>query len=140
MTSRRNRRVDEAVRQAVAKLLEEEIGDPRVAFVTVTDARVADDHTHATVYYTTLDEEIVSRPERGDAVPEEDAAAAGLASAAPRIQGLLSRHVRLRNTPMLTFEPDEAAAEGRRIEELLRQIRAEEDRGPDATGAGGGEA
>jgi ribosome-binding factor A len=138
VAKKRNPRVDRAVRDALADLIASELEDPRLQFVSFTEVHVTPDHDHATVYYTTLDEDIVTRPERGEDVPEEDAAAAGLASAAPRIQGLLSRHVRLRNTPTLSFEPDEAAAEGRRIEELLRQIRSEED--DDAPGDASGAA
>ncbi len=122
MTRRSNPRVDERVKQALAELLESEISDPRTRMVTITDARVTEDHKQATVYYTTLDTDLGS----GD-LPDEDAAAAGLRSAAPRLQGLLARRVRMRNTPTLRFEPDSAVAEGRRIDELLRQVRANEE-------------
>jgi ribosome-binding factor A len=131
--ARRNRRVDEAVRQAVAELLEEEIADPRTRLVTVTDAEVTEDHKYATVYYTTLDAELG----RDTRLPAESDAADGLASAAPRLQGLLARRVRLRNTPVLRFEPDAAAAEGRRIDELLRRVREDSatDNAPSDEGA-----
>jgi ribosome-binding factor A len=119
---KRNRRVDEAVRQAVAELLEEEIADPRTRLVTVTDVEVSEDHKHAIVYYTTLDSGLTGAED----LPGEDEAAQGLASAAPRLQGLLARRVRLRNTPVLRFEPDAAAAEGRRIDDLLRRLGSEE--------------
>lgn len=121
MTRRSNPRVDERVKQALAELLEAEIADPRTHLVTITDVRVSEDHKHATVYYTTLDADLGS----GE-LPEEDAAAAGLKSAAPRLQGLLARRVRMRNTPNLRFEPDTAVSEGRRIDELLRRVRDEE--------------
>lgn len=128
MSRRRNPRVDEAVRQAVARALKEDVGDPRVRHVTVTDVRVSDDHRHATVYYTALEPDVVSGdPARtgGDALPFEDEAAAGLESAAARIQGAVARQVRMRNTPMLTFEPDDVAKEARRIERLLDEVRDE---------------
>lgn len=125
MARKRNRRIDLAVKEAIAELIDEEIADPRVEFVTITDAEVSEDRRHATVYYTTLEPGVVSS-RASESVPEEDAAAAGLESAAPRIQGLLARRLRLRNTPTLRFVPDSAATEGRRIEELLRRVRDEE--------------
>lgn len=126
MARKRSRRTDLAVKEAIAELIEQEIADPRVEFVTITDAEVTEDHRHATVYYTALEPGVVSS-RASEKVPDEDAAAAGLASAAPRIQGLLSRRLRLRNTPAIRFEPDTVAAEGRRIEELLRRVHDEED-------------
>ncbi|MGH3442666.1 MAG: 30S ribosome-binding factor RbfA [Nitriliruptorales bacterium] len=125
MAKKRNRRTDQAVKEAIAELIEEEIADPRVEFVTITDAEVSEDRRSATVYYTALEPGVVS-PQASEKVPEEDAAAAGLESAAPRIQGLLARRLRLRNTPAIRFVPDTAAAEGRRIEELLRRMKDEE--------------
>lgn len=130
MSRRRNPRVDEAVKQAVARALKQDVGDPRVRHVTVTDVRVTDDHRHATVYYTALEPDVVSGDPGqtgGDALPLEDEAAAGLESAAARIQGAVARQVRLRNTPTLAFELDDVAKEARRIEELLDEIRAERD-------------
>jgi ribosome-binding factor A len=135
VAKRRNRRVDVSVRQALAELLEEEIADPRTAFVTLTDVEVSEDHKHATVYYTVLDQDLVSEP-GASGLPREDEVAAGLASAAPRLQGLLARRVRLKNTPGLQFEPDEVAAEGRRIEELLRRVRSEDSDGDGARATG----
>jgi ribosome-binding factor A len=127
MEKRRNRRIDEAVKQGVAELIKEEFGDPRLALVTITDAEVSEDHAYATVYYATVDRDIVSDEGRSDRLPSDDQAADALASAAPRLQGLLSRRLRLRNTPVLRFTPDSAVAEGRRIDELLRRVRAEDD-------------
>lgn len=128
MAKKRNRRTDLAVKEAIAELIEEEIADPRVEFVTITDAEVSEDRRSATVYYTTLEPGVVSA-QASAALPEEDAAAAGLQSAAPRIQGLLARRLRMRNTPAIRFVPDTAAAEGRRIEELLRRMKDEEGPG-----------
>ena len=125
MAKRRNPRVDHAVREALAELLDEEVADPRVRLVTITDVRVTEDHKQAVVHYTTLDPQILARDPRrarADDVPDASDVAEGLASAAPRLQGLLARRVRMRNTPILEFRPDAAAAEGRRIDELLRTL------------------
>lgn len=127
MARRRNPRVEQAVKQALAELLEKEIADPRVSFTTITDVRVTEDHKQATVYYTTLDRDLVARdPLRsgGDPFPSPDQVADGLVSAAPRLQGLLARRVRLRNTPTLSFQPDPVAAASRRIAELLRRVES----------------
>lgn len=128
MPKKRNPRVDQAVKEAIAELLEQEIADPRLSFVTITDVRVTEDHRYATVYYTTLDPALLSHAE-GTRAADADEAAEGLRSATPRLQGLLARRVRLRHTPALTFEPDPVAVQARRIDQLLRGVRGE---GPDA--------
>ncbi len=123
MVRKRSPRLEQAVREAVAELLDEEIADPRVANVTITDARVSEDRRQAVVYYTTLDQDLLAGDQTGMGSgaprgPQE--VQEGLVSAAPRLQGLLARRVRMRHTPTLTFEPDQVAAEARRIDELLR--------------------
>ena len=127
---KRNPKVDIAVREALADLLESS-ADPRLNFVTITEVAVTQDMKHATVYYSTLDPDVVSGDPRrggGDHVPEEHEVRAGLDSAKGRLQTLLGQQVRLRNTPQLTFVPDPVVAQGRRVDELLEQVRREEGR------------
>lgn len=123
--ARRNPRVDGQVREAIADAIESHLADPRLTFVTITDVEVTPDHRYADVYYTALDPDIVSRdPGRtgGDRVPDAAEVAEGLDSAVSRIQGLVSRRVRLRNTPQLRFTPDPVAAQATRVEQLLRDL------------------
>ncbi|MDP8960836.1 MAG: 30S ribosome-binding factor RbfA [Actinomycetota bacterium] len=126
MARKRKPRLEQAVREAVAELLDEEIADPRVEHVTITDARVSEDQRHATVYYTTLDQDLIAGDQAGISsdVRSPQEAHEGLLSAAPRLQGLLARRVRMRHTPTIAFEPDQIAAEARRIDELLRGARS----------------
>lgn len=127
--SRHNPRVDEGVREAVATIIERDLSDPRVAFVTVTDVRVTPDRKHATVYYTTVDRDLIARDPRrtgGDDVAEPEEAQAALEGAAPRIQALLAQRMRIRNTPQLRFEPDPVAERASKVDQLLRELR--EDR------------
>jgi ribosome-binding factor A len=122
---KRNPRVDKAVLEAVADLVDAEVADPRLAFVTFTEAQVTPDHEHALVYYSTLDPTVVSGDPRrtgGDRVPSPAEVAEGLASVAPRLQGRVSRRARLRTTPALTFEPDPVVEQASRVEDLLRRI------------------
>ncbi len=139
MAKKRNPRVDKLVRQAVADLVETEIADPRLVFVTFTEAQVTPDHEHALIYYSTLDPAVLSGDPRrtgGDRVPGPEEVADGLASAAPRLQGLVSRRAKLRTTPELRFEADPVVAQAARVEELLRDIEPRDV----APGTGGIEA
>ena len=62
------------IAQIVASAIEHEVKDPRLAMVTVTEARVTGDLHDATVFYTVLGPTV-------DAEPDAEGAAAALASA-----------------------------------------------------------
>jgi ribosome-binding factor A len=122
---KRNPRTASLVRSALADLLETEVQDPRVKFVTLTEVDVTPDHEVATVYYTTLDPSIVSRDPRrtgGDQLHDADDVAEGLESVTPRLRSLLGRRVPLRTTPELRFRPDPVADTAGRVDELLRRL------------------
>ena len=124
-----NRRLDQHVKQAVAQIVEQDISDPRLNLVTITDVEVTPDQKYATVYWTALDRDLLSRdPSQtgGDPLPEEDEVAAGFEAARARIQGLVARRVQSRNTPELRFRPDPVASQAARVEDLIRRVRAVE--------------
>jgi ribosome-binding factor A len=125
VSRKRNPRTDRVVMQALADLLETEIADPRLAFVSLTEVKVTPDHEHATVWYSMLDPKIVSRDPRrtgGDRLPEAHEVAEGLAAATPALRSLLGRRARLRAVPELKFEPDPVIEQADRVERLLRGL------------------
>jgi ribosome-binding factor A len=108
----RARRLSEAIVQIVAEMLERRIKDPRLGFVTVTEARVTGDLREATVFYTVYG---------SDAERAESAAA--LASAAGLIRSEVGRQTGLKHTPSIAFEPDTVPDAARNIEELVARAR-----------------
>lgn len=125
MSKKRNPRVDRAVRDAVADLVMTELADPRLTFITFTEAQVAPDHEVATVYYSTLDPAVVSKDPRrtgGDRVPNAEEVADALDAATARLRGQVARRAKLRTTPDLRFRPDPVVEQAARVDELLRRI------------------
>jgi ribosome-binding factor A len=125
VAKKRNPRVDRAVHEAVADLLESEVADPRLAFLTITEVEVTQDHEVATIYYSTLDPTLISRDHRrtgGDRVPDAHEVEEGLASAAPRLRAMVGRRARLRTSPELRFRPDPVVEQASRVEQLLRDL------------------
>ena len=108
----RARRLSEAIAQIVAEMLERRIKDPRLGFVTVTEARVTGDLREATVFYTVYG----SDTERAES-------AAALASAAGLIRSEVGRQTGMKHTPSITFEPDTVPDAARNIEELVARAR-----------------
>jgi ribosome-binding factor A len=102
------RRVDEAMRQVLGDALAQELKDPRVGFVTVTDVKTSPDLRHARVYVSVL----------GDA-PTREATLEGLRSAHGFLQGRVAGELRLKRTPELRFELDDTAERAARLERLI---------------------
>ncbi len=108
----RARKLADRIREIVAEALEKRVKDPRLGFVTVTDARVTNDLQHATVFYTVL----------GD-VAEKQASAAALESAKGVLRSEVGRRTGVRLTPTLEFVPDAVPENAAHIEDLLREAR-----------------
>jgi ribosome-binding factor A len=106
--SGRMRRVDTAVRQVLGDAVSQDLKDPRVGFVTVTDVSTSPDLRHARVYVS-----ILGTP------AEQEASLAGLRSAHGFLQGRVARELRLKNTPELEFVLDDTAEKAFRLERLL---------------------
>lgn len=105
----RSRAMGETVREVVARLLLEEVADPRVALVTVTGVEMSPDLRHAKVFVTA----------HGDEARIADALA-GLESTKGRLRTMLAAEVRLRHAPELHFSVDPAIAEANRITDAIR--------------------
>lgn len=105
----RTRKLSEAVKEALAAVLVEEVSDPRVSLATITSVEVSTDLRVADVYVVT----------HGDATRHE-ALLAGLESAKGRIRNALGKRVALRVVPELRFRIDPSVDEGMRISEAIR--------------------
>jgi ribosome-binding factor A len=108
--SRRSARVADLVRAELSALLQREIHDPGVGFVTITQVAMSDDLHSARVYFSCLG-------------GEEEFARTGkaLGRAAGFLRREVGRRCRLRFAPTLTFLPDHSAETGARIEKILRE-------------------
>ena len=111
----RMRRVNEAVRQVLSEALLE-LKDPRIGFVTVTGVRTSPDLRQAVVYVSVLG----SEKKRSSSMMALDAAHGVL-------QARLSRELRLKRTPLLTFEYDHTVEHGVRMSKLIDELAPEPD-------------
>ena len=116
MKSRRLERVGEQLRGEIARVLREEVADPRVGLVTVLRVDVSPDLRNATVFW--------SRIERSGGPPVE-AIEAGLASAASFVRHRLAQELPLKRMPALTFRYDRAIEAGDRTLALIRELSDE---------------
>ena len=113
--AQRMRRVNESLRQVLSEALLE-LKDPRIGFVTVTGVDTAPDLRHATVYVSVLGSERKRR-----------ASMTALDAAHGVLQARISREVRLKRTPTLTFEYDHTVEHGVRMSKLIDELAPEHD-------------
>lgn len=116
MDAARARKLADRIQQIVAEMLERRIKDPRLGFVTVTDARLTNDLREATIFYTVYG----SESERADT-------AAALESAKGVIRSEVGRQTGLRHTPSLSFSVDAVMENVQQIDDLLAQARARDE-------------
>jgi ribosome-binding factor A len=109
----RARKLADRIKVVVAETLEMRVKDPRLGFITITDARVTNDLQQATVFYTVL----------GDDNQKADTAAA-LESARGVLRSEVGRQTGVRHTPTLAFVLDGVPENAAHIEDLLAKVAA----------------
>ena len=112
--SRRTQRISEQLKGEIARILREDVTDPRIELVTLTRVDVSPDLSHAVVFWSALDSEALDRTEEG------------LESAAPFLRHRLARELALRRIPELRFRYDPSLDKGSQTLALLRSLSDDE--------------
>ncbi len=109
--STREERVSDLIKNEISRLLQREVRDPRIGFVTITGASVTPDLKSVRVFVSVL----------GDLETRQTALQV-LNSAAGFFRRCLFRNLRLRHSPAVVFHLDDSLDRGDRIEKVLKQI------------------
>lgn len=113
-------RLAKRIQQIVATAIEREIKDPRLEFVTITDARVTGDLHDATVFYTV-------RGRTVDDKPDVKLAESALVKAKGQLRRIVGEQLSVRFTPTLSFSYDSVPEASAHMEELLAKARAQDE-------------
>lgn len=116
MAGRRLPRVNQLFREELSRLIRQELKDPRVEGVTITDVDASPDLSHARISVRTLTDEL----------PIEEAIE-GLRSAEGFMRHRLGRELHFRRIPELHFVADHTLEHVQRIEELLDEALGDGD-------------
>ncbi|MCL1104273.1 30S ribosome-binding factor RbfA [Shewanella algicola] len=108
----RTRRIAQQLQQELAMVLQRDMKDPRIGFVTVNDVDVSRDLSYAKVFVTFFEEDIELVQQKVDA----------LSAAAPYIRTLVAGRMKLRVMPELRFVYDSSLVEGMRMSNLVTQV------------------
>jgi ribosome-binding factor A len=112
-TTQRAQRVGQEIQRELADLLVNEVKDPRVPRITVTEVDVTADLSHAKVRFT----------DQAGKAHAKDAEAA-LARTAGFLRSALSQRLGLYSVPQLHFEYDDSIEAGMRLSQLIDQAVA----------------
>ncbi len=104
-------RVNEQFKREIGQIVQKDLADPRLKFVTITAAEVSRDLQRAKVYFSVL----------GGAQAAE-AAHRGLEKASGMIRRLVGQRITMRYTPEIFFAHDKSIEMGARIEKTLKEI------------------
>jgi ribosome-binding factor A len=113
MQGKRLERVNQLIKEEISRLLQRELADPRLGFVTVTEVEVSPDLRQAKVFVSVLGDEA-----------QWVASLEALRSARGFIWTWLRRHLDLRITPELSFRPDRSMEHAARMQALLADLAA----------------
>jgi ribosome-binding factor A len=118
MQGKRLERVNQLIKEEISAVLQRQIKDPRLGFVTVTEVDTTADLKLARVYVSVLG-------------PEEQWAKSfkALESARGFIWNWLRKHLDLRVTPQLAFRPDRSMEHAAHIQALLAGLGSDSAQG-----------
>jgi ribosome-binding factor A len=121
---KRSERVAGSLRRELAQLIQMEVKDPEVGFVSVSDVEVSRDLAHARVFITVFE-------------PEKSASSLkALQKAAGFLRRRLGQEMRIRSVPELHFEHDSSVETGERMDSLIETAIASDRHGPKGHGSG----
>lgn len=111
MQGKRLDRVNQLIKEEISLLLQRELKDPRLGFVTVTGVETSKDLRSAKVFVSVLGGEV-----------QWTSSMAALLSARGFVRNWLRQHLDLRVTPEIDFRPDRSMEHAARIQKLLAQL------------------
>jgi ribosome-binding factor A len=116
MAKNRTGRVGEEIKKELSVMIQRELKDPRIGFVTVTGVDVTSDLSQAKVYLSVFGDE-----------EQKKGTLKALDKATGFLRTEIGKRIRLRHTPELIFKIDESIAYGSHIEKLLGEISEEDE-------------
>lgn len=111
MQFKRTDRLGEVIKHEISRIVQGELRDPRVGFVTITGVSLSPDLHQARVFVSVLGGQ-----------EEASEALKGLQNAAPFIRRLLAARIKSRYTPELEFRLDQSLEYGAHLEQLYHEI------------------
>ncbi len=104
-------RLQDQIREEISTIIQQEIKDPGIGFITILEVRMTEDLKYAKVHYSVYGSE-----------EEKTKTVEALKRARGYIKHILGDRIKLRITPDLTFVLDTGQDRADRIDELLKKV------------------
>ncbi len=118
MVSMRASRVAEQMKKEIASIIEHQVKDPRIGFVTITKVEVTNDLRHAKVFVSSLGTE-----------EERKKSMEGLEKAKGFIRSEVAKRINLRYAPEILLRVDDSIEHGVKISRILSEINKSDGEG-----------
>lgn len=115
----RPERLEDQVHFLLSTLVQRELRDPELGFLTLTAVRLSPDRSVAKVYFTVLP------ANGGDQEAQEGLTRKALGRAAGFLRSQLATRLKMKRVPELRFFPDSTLNAGNHMETLLAEIEQE---------------
>jgi len=106
-------RLQDQLREEISSIIQQEIKDPGIGFITILEVKLTEDLKYAKVHYSVYGSE-----------EEKAKTIEALKRARGYIKHVLGERIKLRYMPDLTFALDRGQERAERIEELLKKVQA----------------
>ncbi len=112
MAEHRLERLRELIKSEFGQILQRDLKDPRIGFVSVTDVELSNDYGHVKIFVSIMGDDEAKR-----------LTMEGLESAKGFIRTELGKRIRLRHTPEVHLIADNSIERGSRIFQLLEEVK-----------------
>ena len=109
-------RLNHTIQQEISMILQTEVKDEHIKFVTITGVDTTSDLSFSKVYYTVLDKDKMESTKEA------------LEKASSFIRTCLAERIDIRHTPELKFIYDTSIAYGEHIEEIIENIHEKDNK------------
>jgi ribosome-binding factor A len=110
----RSERVEGQLKKEISRILQEDLKDPRIGFVTITRIDLTGDLRYAKVYYSILGDDEAKK-----------ASLKGIKSASGFIRKLIAERMNMRYVPELSFRLDNSIEYSINLEKTFERLRHE---------------
>jgi ribosome-binding factor A len=109
-------RVNEEIRFQISMILQRDMRDPRIGFMTISRVDTSPDLRSASIYFTVMNDKITS----------EDTLKA-LKASSGFIRSLLAKRMSIKFVPKITFINDVSKNEINRVDEIIGRLHKEKE-------------
>lgn len=113
---KRSERVRELLQEEMAAIIQREVKDPRIGFVTITRVELSDNLRNARIFISPMGSE-----------EEQKRTYKGICNAAPFIRSRLGKRMRIKFLPELSFSWDHSQGRSDKINQILHTIEEQKE-------------